>query len=209
MGLGHGAGSGSFSELNPIAASHKPYLSSRWVPRCSRVTTEQTGLLSHRRYRAGRQGGVPGILEPFLLKTEDNPTGVDRDVFDGIQAPPGPTATPGSPTSTGTSTTSMETWGPGSATSSSRPASPSPRQPAQGLLGGRAHLAGRLPAKHLQNRRTGVPALIVHGTADRILPIDATGRQFAKRLPTARYVELQGAPHGFLWTHATRPPTHC
>jgi peroxiredoxin len=48
-----------------------------------------------------------------------------------------------------------------------------------------------------------VPALIVHGTADNILPIDATGRLFAKALPTATYVEIEGAPHGMLWTHAS------
>jgi peroxiredoxin len=47
-----------------------------------------------------------------------------------------------------------------------------------------------------------VPSLIVHGTADNILPIDVTGRQFAKALPSAEYVELDGAPHGLLWTHA-------
>ena len=50
--------------------------------------------------------------------------------------------------------------------------------------------------------RIDVPALIVHGTADRILPIDATGRRFAKLLPDATYVEIEGAPHGLLWTHA-------
>lgn len=47
-----------------------------------------------------------------------------------------------------------------------------------------------------------VPALIVHGTADNILPIDATGRRFTKLLPQATYVEIEGAPHGMLWTHA-------
>ncbi|MEO6411193.1 MAG: alpha/beta hydrolase [Pedococcus sp.] len=47
-----------------------------------------------------------------------------------------------------------------------------------------------------------VPALIVHGTADNILPIEATGRRFAKALPTATYLEIDGAPHGMLWTHA-------
>jgi peroxiredoxin len=47
-----------------------------------------------------------------------------------------------------------------------------------------------------------VPALIVHGTADNILPIDSTGRLFAKALPGAEYVEIEGAPHGLLWTHA-------
>jgi pimeloyl-ACP methyl ester carboxylesterase len=46
-----------------------------------------------------------------------------------------------------------------------------------------------------------VPTLIMHGTADRILPIDATGRPFAQLLPKAEYVEIEGAPHGMLWTH--------
>jgi non-heme chloroperoxidase len=46
-----------------------------------------------------------------------------------------------------------------------------------------------------------VPTLILHGTADNILPIDATARRFRKLLPEATYVELEGAPHGLLWTH--------
>jgi len=46
-----------------------------------------------------------------------------------------------------------------------------------------------------------VPALIVHGTADNILPIDATARRFRELLPEATYVEIEGAPHGLLWTH--------
>ncbi|MER0242381.1 alpha/beta hydrolase [Streptomyces sp. HSW2009] len=49
--------------------------------------------------------------------------------------------------------------------------------------------------------RIDVPALIVHGTGDRTLPIDATGRRFAKALPAAEYVEIEGAPHGLLTTH--------
>ncbi|MFD6951767.1 bromoperoxidase [Nocardiopsis sp. TSRI0078] len=50
--------------------------------------------------------------------------------------------------------------------------------------------------------RIDVPALILHGTADNILPIDATGRAFSALLPSADYVEIEGAPHGLLWTHA-------
>ncbi|MET8482594.1 alpha/beta hydrolase [Streptomyces tendae] len=49
--------------------------------------------------------------------------------------------------------------------------------------------------------RIDVPALIVHGTGDRTLPVDATGRRFAKALPAAEYVEIDGAPHGLLTTH--------
>jgi non-heme chloroperoxidase len=50
--------------------------------------------------------------------------------------------------------------------------------------------------------KVDVPALIVHGTADNILPIDATARRFRDLLPDATYVEIEGAPHGMLWTHA-------
>ncbi|GAA5206187.1 alpha/beta fold hydrolase [Microbacterium kyungheense] len=46
-----------------------------------------------------------------------------------------------------------------------------------------------------------VPTLILHGTADNILPIDKTARRFKELLPDATYVELEGAPHGLLWTH--------
>ena len=49
--------------------------------------------------------------------------------------------------------------------------------------------------------KVDVPSLILHGTADRVLPIDATGRRFAKALPSAEYVEIEGAPHGLLTTH--------
>jgi pimeloyl-ACP methyl ester carboxylesterase len=47
-----------------------------------------------------------------------------------------------------------------------------------------------------------VPALILHGTADNILPIDATARRFRELLPDAEYREIEGAPHGMLLTHA-------
>ncbi|MFJ8439331.1 alpha/beta fold hydrolase [Kitasatospora griseola] len=47
-----------------------------------------------------------------------------------------------------------------------------------------------------------VPALILHGTGDRILPVENTARPFHRALPAADYVEIEGAPHGLLWTHA-------
>ncbi|MFJ6651197.1 alpha/beta fold hydrolase [Microbacterium sp. NPDC091313] len=51
-------------------------------------------------------------------------------------------------------------------------------------------------------RASGKPALIAHGTADNILPVDATGRAFHAAFPEAEYAEIEGAPHGMLWTHA-------
>ena len=51
-------------------------------------------------------------------------------------------------------------------------------------------------------RASGKPALILHGTKDNILPIDVTARKFRLALPDAEYVEVEGAPHGLIWTHA-------
>src|SRR3546814_8931634 len=50
-------------------------------------------------------------------------------------------------------------------------------------------------------RESGKPALILHGTGDNILPIDAPARRFSEALPEAQYVEVAGAPHGMLWPH--------
>src|SRR3954462_13313534 len=42
--------------------------------------------------------------------------------------------------------------------------------------------------------RIDVPTLILHGTTDRILPIDGQGRRLHAALPSARYVEIEGGP---------------
>jgi non-heme chloroperoxidase len=51
-------------------------------------------------------------------------------------------------------------------------------------------------------KRIDVPTLIVHGTADRILPIDGQGRRLHAALPDAHYVEIEGGPHVLCVTHA-------
>jgi non-heme chloroperoxidase len=47
-----------------------------------------------------------------------------------------------------------------------------------------------------------VPTLVTHGSADRVLPIDATGARTHELIADSRYVVIDGAPHGCLWTHA-------
>ena len=49
--------------------------------------------------------------------------------------------------------------------------------------------------------RFDVPTLILHGTADRILPIEGQGRRLHAALPKARYVEIEGGPHVCCVTH--------
>ncbi len=50
--------------------------------------------------------------------------------------------------------------------------------------------------------RIDIPSLVVHGEADRILPIDATGVPLHDSLPGSRMVVVESAPHGLTWTHA-------
>jgi len=51
-------------------------------------------------------------------------------------------------------------------------------------------------------RHIGVPVLVVHGNADRILPLAATGKRMAEFIKLSRSVVIEGAPHGLNWTHA-------
>ncbi len=46
-----------------------------------------------------------------------------------------------------------------------------------------------------------VPTLVVHGDADRVLPIEATARRLPDLIADCRLVEIPGGPHGMLWTH--------
>ncbi|MDA0179174.1 alpha/beta hydrolase [Solirubrobacter phytolaccae] len=141
-------------------------------------------------------------LEPFLLKTDDNPDGVPKDVFDGIVDAAKSDRYAwftnfykdfynldenlGSRISEEVVTASWNT-----ATRSAPVA------------------AYAVVPSWLEDFRddvtavaaAGKPTLILHGTGDRILPIDVTARRFAKLVPDAKYVEVEGAPHGLLWTH--------
>ena len=142
-------------------------------------------------------------LEPFLVAREDNPDGVPQEVFDGIEA-----AARGDRYAWFTQFFSdfynlEDTLG---------------SRISQEAVDGSWHVAVSsapvaayaVVSSWIEDfradieavRASGKPVLILHGTADNILPIDATARRFRKALPDAVYVEVEGAPHGLLWTHA-------
>ena len=50
--------------------------------------------------------------------------------------------------------------------------------------------------------RIDVPTLVVHGDADRILPITAAGQRSAKLIKGARLLVVKDGPHCITWTHA-------
>ena len=140
-------------------------------------------------------------LEPFLLKTDDNPTGVPQEIRDGIVAAVTADryayftdfykAFYNTDDNLGTDRLSEEalrnSWNVGSGASWFASSAVVPTW--------FTDFRGDIP-------KVDVPALILHGTGDNILPIDATGRPFHQLLPNADYVEVAGAPHGLLWTHA-------
>jgi pimeloyl-ACP methyl ester carboxylesterase len=47
-----------------------------------------------------------------------------------------------------------------------------------------------------------VPTLVVHGDADRIVPLAASAKRVHEAVKGSRLVVLEGAPHGLNWTHA-------
>jgi pimeloyl-ACP methyl ester carboxylesterase len=49
--------------------------------------------------------------------------------------------------------------------------------------------------------RVDVPTLVIHGSDDRIVPLPFSGARTAKLVKGARLAQIEGAPHGLLWTH--------
>jgi len=60
----------------------------------------------------------------------------------------------------------------------------------------------RAPTKGHQGSNIEVPALVIHGDADRIVPIEASGRRTAHMIKGARLVAMKDGPHAVNWTHA-------
>ena len=48
------------------------------------------------------------------------------------------------------------------------------------------------------------PTLVIHGTKDKTVPIDATSRVVAEKLPDAQFIEYEGSPHAILVTDQDR-----
>jgi pimeloyl-ACP methyl ester carboxylesterase len=141
-------------------------------------------------------------LEPFLVQRDDNPDGVPQDVFDGIEA-----AAKGDrfawftqfynnfynlDENLGSRISQEAVTGSWNVAIGSAPVAAYAVVPSW-IEDFRADVAAVAAAAK--------PTLILHGTKDNILPIDATARRFRKAVPHAEYVEVEGAPHGLLWTH--------
>ncbi len=139
-------------------------------------------------------------IPPFLLKTADNPAGIDASVFEGIKK--------------GISADRLAfltgffgnfynldvlqgkliseeavrlSWNIASGAS-----------PAGMLVCVSAWLTDF--RKDLQSIQ--IPTLVIHGDDDRILPLEVTGKPAQALVKGSKLVVIKGGPHGLNWTHA-------
>jgi len=52
-----------------------------------------------------------------------------------------------------------------------------------------------------------LPTLVIHGNADKTVPIDTAGRKAAQGIAHAQFIEYDGAPHGLFASHKDRLAT--
>ena len=140
--------------------------------------------------------GVP----PFLLKTPDNPEGVDGSVFEGIKKAIVADRY-------AFFTDFFKNFYNTDLLLGKRVSEQAVQ--ASWNIGAGASAAASLacvPTWHEDFRndlsRVDVPTLVIHGDADRILPIAASGLRTAKLIKGARLLVVKDGPHCITWTHA-------
>ena len=145
-----------------------------------------------------RKAALFGVIPPFLLKTADNPEGVDRSVFEGIKA-----------------AIVADRYAYfqdffnnfynvdvlGGTKISDRAVQASFNV----AVGASPYATYACVDTWLTDFRQDlpnidVPTLVVHGTADRILPFEVTAKRLPGLIKNMRLVPVEGGPHNIGWT---------
>jgi len=141
-------------------------------------------------------------VPPMLLKTADNPEGVDGSVFEGIKQAIAADR-PAFLTAFFNNFYNVDVLG---STRISNPAVQASWN-VGATASGKASL-DCVPTWGTDFRKdltkVDVPALVIHGDADRITPLAATGARTHKAIKGARLLVVEGGPHGLTWTHADK-----
>lgn len=147
-----------------------------------------------------------GVIPPFLLKTDDNPEGVDKQVFEDIKA-------------------AIVQDRPSYFTDFFKNFFNTDKLSGNVVFG-----ENRITEEALQMsfnvavrasaiatldcvdtwltdfredaKNIDVPTLIIHGDADRILPFDSTAKRLPDFIKNSRLVIIENGPHAINWTHA-------
>ncbi|HVV24820.1 MAG TPA: alpha/beta hydrolase [Pseudonocardiaceae bacterium] len=146
-----------------------------------------------------RKAVLMGAIPPFLLKTDDNPDGVDASVFDGIKE----AVVKDRPAYfkdfldnfynvdvLGGTRISDQAWQNSFAVACAASAHAAHACVDTWLTDFRADLP-----------KIDVPVLLVHGDADRILPYASTAARLPGLIKDLTVVTVEGGPHNIAWTH--------
>jgi non-heme chloroperoxidase len=146
-----------------------------------------------------RKAALLGAIPPFLLKTDDNPEGVDGQVFEEIKA-----AIVNdryayfkdffnnfyNVDKLAPERISEQAW----QASFNVAAGASPFATYACVDTWLTDFRDDLP-------KIDVPVLVVHGTEDRILPYEATAKRLPGLVKDLKLVTVEGGPHNIAWTH--------
>lgn len=139
-------------------------------------------------------------VPPYLIKTGDNPEGVDASVFEGIEK------------AVATDryaffTAFFKDFYTTDLLLGKRVSEEVVRASWYVAAGASATASlACVPAWHEDFRkdmaRVNVPTLVIHGDNDRIVPIAPAGQRTARLVKGARFHVVNGGPHCVIWTHA-------
>jgi len=158
--------------------------------------------MSRHRGKGVSQAVLVSSVVPYMLQTPDNPDGVPQSTFDGMTA--------GMRADFRKFFTSFfkDFYGVGYVT---QPVSDEQLHWAwmTAQMAGRYATLQAAKAFATTDFRSDlahltVPTLVIHGTADKTVPIEPTGRAVAAAVPTAELIEYDGEPHAVFATQQDR-----
>lgn len=137
---------------------------------------------------------------PIMVKTPSNPDGVPIEVFEGIQA-----------SESANRAQLYKDFAAGPFYGFNRPGAKVSQGIIdtfwmQGMLAGHKNLYDCIKAFSQTDftedlKRIQIPALVIHGDDDQVVPFDITGRVSVKLLKKGKLIVYAGAPHGIPDTH--------
>src|ERR1700732_4843199 len=147
-----------------------------------------------------RKAVLIGTIGPYLVKTADNPEGVDGKVFDDTRA----ALKADRPATLMEFLKNFYSVGGEDGKRVSERVMDANWAVAIGAspFGTVACVDAWIEDFRKDTPRNDIHTMIMHGDDDRILPPDATSRRQAKMIKNVKYVEIKGGSHGMTWTRA-------
>jgi non-heme chloroperoxidase len=145
-----------------------------------------------------RKAGLFGAIPPFLLKTDDNPEGVDGAVFEGIKSAIQKDRYAYFDDFFANFYNTDKLGG-------TRIGDAALRASFQVAAGSSPYASYACVDTWLTDfradvSRIDVPVLLIHGTEDRILPFDATAKRLPALIKDLKFIPVEGGPHNVGWT---------